>query len=223
VPTGPYSQLLWVGSTGSPGYDSLDAGRIFDQGGWRPGTDGVRRRAGRRLAVTILVPSTSTTRRRIAEIIQEQWRKVGVDASIAAVDFPVFQSRLAAGTFDAYIGAWLDEPSPRGLGDQWTRGGWEALNYGHYASPAFDSLFRTALALKDPSKARPVWKAAFDTLRADAPAVFLYAPTNVAAIADRVGNVHINPFSWLAELPSWRLENRPRGAALRAAQADSGS
>lgn len=224
VPTGPYSQLLWVGSTGTQSFDSLAAGRILGQAGWRPGADGVRRQGGHRLAVTILVPSTSSTRRHIAEIIQEQWRKIGVDASVAAVDFPVFQSRLAAGRFDAYIGAWLDEPSPRGLGDQWTRGGWEALNYGHYASPAFDSLFRTALEIKDPAKARPVWQAAFDTLRADAPAVFLFAPTNVAAIADRVGNVHIDPFSWLADLRSWTLENRPRGAAPRATQAsDTGS
>ena len=226
VPAGPYSQLLWVGSSGIAGkaFDSLAARRILDDAGWQPGGDGVRRRGGRRLEVAILVPSTSATRRHIAEIIQEQWRAAGVAATITAVDFPVFQSRLAAGNFEAYIGAWLDEPSPRGLGDQWAREGWDALNYGHYDSPVFDSLFRVALGMKDPSKARTVWKAAFDTLRADAPAVFLYAPTNVAAIADRVGNVHIDPFSWLAGLPSWTLEDRPRGAAPPpAAQVDSGS
>ncbi len=226
VPSGPYSQLLWVGSSGNAGkaFDSLAAGRILDDAGWRPGGDGVRRRGGRRLEVAILVPSTSSTRRHIAEIIQEQWRAAGIAATITAVDFPVFQSRLAAGNFEAYIGAWLDEPSPRGLGDQWTREGWDVLNYGHYDRPVFDSLFRVALGINDPSKSRPIWKAAFDTLRADAPAVFLYAPTNVAAIADRVGNVHVDPFSWLAGLPSWTLEDRPRGGAPpHAAQADSGS
>jgi hypothetical protein len=53
---------------------------------------------------------------------------VGVEATVTAVDFPVFQQRLARGRFDSYIGAWLDEPSPRSLADQWTRAGWSALN-----------------------------------------------------------------------------------------------
>ena len=48
----------------------------------------------------------------------------GVKATVTTVEFPVFQERLAKGRFDSYIGAYLDEPSPRGLGDQWTRAGW---------------------------------------------------------------------------------------------------
>ena len=51
---------------------------------------------------------------------------VGADVTVSAVDFPVFQERLGQGRFDSYIGAWLDEPSARGLADQWTRAGWEA-------------------------------------------------------------------------------------------------
>ncbi|MGH7658802.1 MAG: ABC transporter substrate-binding protein, partial [Gemmatimonadales bacterium] len=151
VPAGPYSQLLWVGAgeVVQPQWDSTAADAMLDRQGWRPGADSVRRKNGERLEVAIMVPSTSGGRMRMAEIIQEQWRQIGVSASITAVDFPVFQSRLAQGNFDSYIGAWLDEPSPRGLGDQWTREAWDALNYGHYDNPAFDSLFRAALAIKD--------------------------------------------------------------------------
>ena len=72
------------------------------------------------------------------------WRSAGAAVTVTSVDFPVFQERLGQGRFDAYIGAWIDEPSARGLADQWTRQGWAALNYGHYANPGFDSLFARA-------------------------------------------------------------------------------
>jgi len=107
--------------------------------------------------------------------------------------------------FDAYIGAWLDEPSPRGLADQWTRGGWEALNYGHYGSPVFDSLFSRASRLGDTAAARAAYSEAMDTLNADAPAVFLYTPTNAAAVSRRIENVRIDPYSWLRGISDWRV------------------
>jgi len=106
----------------------------------------------------------------------------------------------------------LDEQSPRGLADQWTRHGWEALDFGRYANPGFDSLFQRAGQTHDLAAARQLYREALDTLNADAPALFLYAPENVAAIARRLDSVEINPYSWLSELPTWRL--RPDGVAL---------
>ena len=121
----------------------------------------------------------------------------------------MFQERLGRRRFDSYIGAWLDEPSPRGLVDQWTRAGWDALNYGRYANPVFDSLFSRARALADPAAARAAYREAMDTLNADAPAVFLYTPANAAAVSRRIGNVEIDPYSWLSGIPDWRLGRSP--------------
>lgn len=74
------------------------------------------------------------------------WRKVGVQANVTAVDFPVFQQRLRTGKFESFIGAWLDVP-----------------------------------------------------------AIWLYTPTNVAAVATRVGGVAIDPFSWLSGVRGWKV------------------
>jgi hypothetical protein len=52
-----------------------------------------------------------------------------------------------------------------------------------------------------------------DTLNADAPALFLYAPTNVAAVATRVQHVTIDPFSWLSGMTGWALAPAPTQAA----------
>lgn len=203
APPGPMSQLLWIwdDSVRTLPYDTAAAAAAFDAAGWRRDEGGMRSRAGRRLRFDILVPSTSLGRRRLAEMLQEQWRLAGVEVTISAVDFPVFQERLGQGRFDSYIGAWLDEPSPRGLADQWTAAGIGVLNYGGYANPAFDRAFGVALAARDLPAARLAWRTALDTLNADAPALFLYAPVNVAAVARRVQRLGVDPYSWLSGLP----------------------
>jgi ABC-type transport system substrate-binding protein len=116
----------------------------------------------------------------------------------------VFQERLGQGSFDSYIGAWLDEPTPRGLADQWSRSGWAAINYGRYANPVFDSLLGAAGSESGVERASALYRQAMDTLNADAPAIFLYAPANTAVAARRMENVEIDPYSWASGLREWR-------------------
>jgi len=207
APPGPMSQLLWIwnDSIATLSYDPGTARGSLERLGWKVGADGVRRRGGQRLAFDILVPSTSPARRQLAVGIQEMWRVAGAGVTVTGVDFPVFQERLARGRFDAYIGAWLDEPSPRGLADQWTRQGWEAVNYGHYANPRFDSLFTLASREDDVARAAALYRQAIEVLNADAPALFLYAPANVAVVSRRVRGLEINPYGWLSGLRGWRV------------------
>ena len=211
APPGPMSQLLWIWDDGirTIPFDTVQANRALDAAGWRHAEPArPRERAGRVLAFDILVPSTSPTRRQLAVALQAMWREVGAAVTVTAVDFPVFQERLGAGEFDAYIGAWLDEPSPRGLAEQWTRAGWDDLNYGHYANPAFDSLFTLASRSGSLDRARGLYREAMDTLNADAPALFLYAPANLAVVSRRIQGVEIDPYSWLSGLPRWHVEGR---------------
>ena len=154
------------------------------------------------------MPATSVTRKNAAVALQEAWRQVGAQVSVAAVEFPVFQKRLAEGKFDAYIGAYLDEPSPRGLADQWTAAGIGVLNYGGYRSAGFDSLFTRALAIRSLSEARTAWREAMDRINDDAPALFLYAPTNVAAVSHRLGGVVIDPYSWVSGVREWGVRGK---------------
>jgi peptide/nickel transport system substrate-binding protein len=193
APAGPMSALAWVGERGirTIGFDTTaprPASRVA-----RPSFD-------------ILVPSTSPSRRRIAEALQEGWRRIGVTVTITAVDFPVFQERLAAGRFDSYIGAYLDEPTMRGLAEQWGRAGFASQNYGHYDNPVVDSLLALAATKGDTAVAGPLYREALSTLNADAPAIFLYTPLNASAFRRDIGNVTIDPYSWLAGLPAWTLE-----------------
>lgn len=209
APPGPMSRLLWIAEDGAGAlpFDTAAAAAQLERAGWR--REGDRRvKAGRPLALDILVPSTSTVRKRYAEALQAAWRPLGIEATVTAVDFPVFQQRLAEGKFDSYVGAYLDEPSPRGIVEQWTTRGIGALNHGGWSNPSFDADVELALTASDLATARRRWRAALDTLAADAPAIFLYTPEQRAAVQRRIGGVEINPYSWLEGVEKWTVDVR---------------
>lgn len=211
VPAGPMSQLLWIrdDSIRALPFDTAAARAMLDAAGWRRRSPGMPRMHGSQpLKFDILVPSTSPPRRQLAVALQEAWRGIGADVSVTAVDFAVFQQRLGQGRFDSYIGALLDEPSARGLVDSWTRAGWGSVNYGYYDNPAFDSLFGRASVESSVTAARPLYRAAMDTLNADAPAIFLYTPVNAAAVHRRITNVKIDPYAWARRLSEWQVDGK---------------
>ncbi len=208
VPPAPIPQswsALWFPDLPVPPHDTAHAARLLEQRGWRDGDgDGVRERAGRRLAFAIAVPSTSAARRMYARLIQEQLRGVGVEVMIEEMDPPTLQQRLGSGEFDAAIQAWANDPTPSsGLPDAWRRGG--AGNYGRYDNPGFDREVDRALAATGPDAANRAWRAALGILAQDAPAIVLAAPDNVAAIHRRVTDVRLRPDAYWAYLRTWRI------------------
>jgi ABC-type transport system substrate-binding protein len=46
-----------------------------------------------------------------------------------------------------------------------------------------------------------------DTLNADAPAIFLYALSNTAAVSRRLDGVKIDPYSWMSGLQEWGVKD----------------
>ena len=80
------------------------------------------------------------------------------------------------------------------------------LNYGRYGNPDFDSLLMRAQQETEVPAARRLWREAMDTLNADAPAIFLYALANRAAVQRRLENVKLDPYSWLSGLGEWRID-----------------
>ncbi|HEX9167106.1 MAG TPA: ABC transporter substrate-binding protein [Gemmatimonadales bacterium] len=203
VPAGPMSAMLWLWREDSAAADPSAAATALDAAGYR-----LDRMGSRHLAFDILVPATSTTRRNLAIALQERWRRLGVEVGVTAVDFPVFQERLAKGQFAVFIGAWLDEPSPRNLADQWSRSGWGAQNYGHYHNPAFEHALQRTVDAVDTAAARLAWDEALGILAEDQPAIFLYTLVNTAVVSNRVSGVVPDAYSWARGLVTWEVAGR---------------
>jgi peptide/nickel transport system substrate-binding protein len=207
VPIGSVSRMVWI--AGSPvrpmAFDTVAASSLLDSLGWRRGEDGMRRRAGRKLTFTVLVPTSSQSRQNAAAIAQQQLRVAGVDLQVQPVEYALFGDRSRSGDFDAVFFSWTLDPSPAFLGQFWGSRAVGADNISGYASPVFDSLFALAIAAPSRTEALPRWQAVLERLNDDAPAVFLFSLRNNAAIHSRFEQVSIRPDSWLATVATWSV------------------
>ncbi len=204
VPLGSTSAMVWIarGPIRQLPFDTAAAARALDSLGWRDANgDGLRERAGRPLRFTLVVPTTSRVRQQAALLVQDQWRRVGVDLRIQPLEFGVFNRRTLDGDFDVMFFSWTLDPSPAILAQFWRTG--SADNRGGYASPAFDSLYAAAAAAPTRAEALARWHRVLEHLNEDAPAVFLFSPRNQAALSRRLDGVTIRPDSWLATVATW--------------------
>jgi peptide/nickel transport system substrate-binding protein len=204
-------------------YDPSAAGALLDSAGWRDANgDGVREKNGRPLQFTVLVPSISKNRLTYAVLLQEQLRKAGAKMDIEQVEFNAFLQREASRDFDAVIGAWHADPSPAGAKQTWSTAGAipGGVNYGMYRSATFDAHVDSALASFDPAAAKRHYRLAYETIIADAPAVWLYETSPAMAVHKRIHVTGVRPDAWWASLADWSIpvgERLPRDGARQVA------
>ena len=201
-------------------FDPTAANALLDSLGWRDrNADGVRRRGGRSLAFSVIVPSTSRTRERAAVLIQEQLRAVGVAMTIDKMDFAVFLSSQTAGKFDALLGGTRTTPSPSGLRGSWASAaiqGGGSQNPWHYESAAFDAAVEAGLGAMDPVESKAHLRRAYQQIIDDAAAVWLYELRNVSAVHRRFVLPAWRPDAWWLTLGEWSVDpaqRLPRDAA----------
>lgn len=209
VPYGPASAILWI-SHGTPkpaGPNRSRAQRLLADRGWKDSDgDGVLDRNGVPLRLTLSYPITSSARKQMALIAQQQLRQSGIDVRLEQYDYEIYLKRRDAGRFDIDFSATTQDPSPSGLTQGWSCNG--GTNIAHYCDPMVDSLIERANGSMDNSQ--EAWHAALRQIEDDAPAAFMYTPSFVFAVNRRFGNVTIRPeSSWIA-LWKWTVESPAR-------------
>ena len=200
-------------------YDSARASQLLDSLGWQRGaSDGVRTKQGRELAFTLIVPTSSMNRMKLALLIQEQLRRMGVRVQLEPLEASTELDREIRGTFDAALGAWVMPSSPDALRDAWTSSGVGAsgTNYGSYSNPAFDALLDTAL-WAPPERQRAAFSSAYRVINEDAPAVWLYEPRKIIGLHKRVRTASMRPDAWWFDLADWYIPVSDRIARDRIA------
>ena len=200
--------------------DSANA--LLDAAGWTRGPDSLRRKNGKVLGFSILVPSSSIARMRASVLLQEQFRRVGADVKIEGTDFGGFFGRTAARDFDAMLGGWNQDAGPGNARDSWSSAGAAkgGNNYSSYRNPAFDAQLDSGLAAFAPDRMRAHFAAAWRIITDDAPAIWLAEPRRVMAVHRRIVMTGARPDAWWAGLAQWRIpaeqriaRDAPAGAA----------
>jgi len=211
---GPYPRSLSVGDTALalPPFDRQRATALLDSVGWTLSPDGVRRRGGKTLAFSLIVPASSRARMRYAVLIQEQLKTVGARVTIESMDFLPFNDRQINRQFDAALMSTGYDPSPATVQQTWstsaiTKGG---QNFVSYSNPAFDAVLDSALSTFDEALARTLFRRAYATLASDAPGVWLYDVPAVAGMHKRIRPVGMRADEWWANLADWWIPSNER-------------
>jgi peptide/nickel transport system substrate-binding protein len=93
-------------------YNPDKAKQLFTEAGWSPGPDGILRNAqGERFTVTIGTTAGNRVREDVQQVLQSQWRKVGVDLKVSNQPARVFFGETTRHReFDMAMYSWLLSP-----------------------------------------------------------------------------------------------------------------
>jgi len=194
-------------------YDTAHARALLDSAGWlQSSPGGVRQKGGRPLRFSIVAPVSSKPRMTYAVLIQEQLRRLGVQADIDQLQFNAAGQRMVKGDFDAMTMAQFTDPSPSGYKQQWGSGGIPPAgqNWVSYRNPVFDALLDSALSTTDLSRVRTYMRRAFQLQIDDAPGVWLYDVPSVAAVHRRIHTEPMRPDGWWIHLADWTIAPNER-------------
>ncbi|MGI5130050.1 ABC transporter substrate-binding protein [Pseudonocardia sp. CA-107938] len=79
-------------------FDAAQAQALLDQAGWAKGPDGVRTKAGVKLALTLYPNPYLATSKAVDELVAQQLRRIGFDVNIQAFDVVTYGERIKVGS-----------------------------------------------------------------------------------------------------------------------------
>lgn len=222
---GPYAPIFsqyYDPSTQAPlPFDLEGAKRVLEAKGWRDTNgDGIREKDGRTLSFTMVTNAGNTRRADISQIVQQQWRALGVDAQLRVLEFNTLTRDLVEKRYEAALQGWSVGLSPD-ITALW--GPEVPFNFTGYRNPELDRLFAQAGAQPTEELALPFWKQAAAILSRDQPYTWLFYMDGVDGVNNRLRNTKIDTFGRYQNVWEWWIpRSQQRNAAAAATAPDSG-
>jgi peptide/nickel transport system substrate-binding protein len=113
--TGPFTPDEWAYNPTVPAtrYDPEEAKRIFTEAGWKDlNGDGVLEKDGQAFKLDLLIMSGSATARQLAQMLQAELKKAGVQMEVVVMDGAMAIQRIVSGNYQAAYLSWDLDPDP---------------------------------------------------------------------------------------------------------------
>ena len=189
VAHGSVHPLDWVYFDNVPTYEeNLEAAAaLLDEAGWSEIKDGVRHnQEGEPLAFELMTTAGNRTRELVQQVLQSQWKRLGVDISIKNEPARVFfgettNQRKFTGLA---MFAWISSPEnvPRSTLHSeeipTEENGWAGQNYTGYQNEAMDQLLDAIELELDRGKREAMWHELQTLYAGDLPVIPLYFRAN---------------------------------------------
>lgn len=174
---------LWAHSASVPvyHYEPARAATLLESAGWRVGPDGVREKAGMRLQIGLAGVAGDSVSMATREVLQAQWRQVGVDAQIKSYPSSVLFAPAGAGgierggRFDAVMHSWANgaDPDDSDLFEcRWIAPAGD--NVYRFCDPAVDAAEHAALASNDIAVRKAAYARIQDIVATQVPLIMLW-------------------------------------------------
>jgi peptide/nickel transport system substrate-binding protein len=197
-------------------YDPERAAALLDEAGWTPGPDGVRvNAAGERLSFSIMSTAGDRSRELVEQVLQSQWRKVGIDVAIQNQPARVFfgetvQQRLYDGLA---LFAWLSAPEsvPRTTMHSTMipteENNWQGQNSSGYRNAEVDALVDAMEVELDREKRGAMWRRLQEIYAEELPALPLWFRSQAFVMPLWLGGIEPtgNQYSTSLWVENWRL------------------
>jgi peptide/nickel transport system substrate-binding protein len=187
--TGPYSPGMpaYNQAVKAVPFDLSASASLLDAAGWKLGPDGIRAKAGKRLSFALLTNQGNKVREDVAAVLQQQFRKIGVEAQPQTVEWSLFITQyLDKKNFDVVIMGWQLGLDPD-IYDIWhsskTHPG--EFNFISYKDARVDQLLEQGRTCFDPARRMAIYREIHARIAADEPMAFLFAPDEISALHKR--------------------------------------
>jgi peptide/nickel transport system substrate-binding protein len=205
--TGPFSHVSWAYNPAVKPYpyDPERARRMLEDAGWQDANgDGVLEKNGRPFHFTILTNQGNSERIHAAEIIQQNFRKVGINAKIRVMEWQAFLEQIDKRSFDAIILGWSMSRDPD-LYDIWhsskTKKG--EYNFIGYKNPEVDRLLVQGRRIFDIEKRKKIYYRIHEILADEQPYAFLYVPDATPIVHKRFKGIEVAPLGIMYDFIHW--------------------
>ncbi|MGH2668633.1 MAG: ABC transporter substrate-binding protein, partial [bacterium] len=191
VATGPYPKESWAFDPSvQPASCDPDAAKtLLRDAGWEDHDgDGWLDRDGRPFRFTLMTNQGNEVRRQVAEIVQQQLRRIGIDVKIRVIEWSTFVHEfIDKRRFEAVLLGWSLSRDPD-LYDLFhsskTKEG--EYNFGGYANPDIDRLLVEGRRTFDQDERRRIYHGIHRRLAEDQPYTFLYVRRALALMDAKI-------------------------------------
>lgn len=182
-------------------FDPARAQQLLEAAGWVDADgDGIREKDGQPLRIQIKTNADNTMRVDVATVVQDQWKRVGVDAQLSTLEFNTFIEELLAHDFESAVAGWnvgiKAELTP-------TFGSGELFNFPGVENAKLDSLIAAAEIERDRESAKRIWSEAQREIVDQAYYTFLFQQNELHPIDRRFQGVEMTAYGWDHYLEKW--------------------
>lgn len=168
-------------------YDPARAATLLDAAGWQAQPGAIRRdAAGQTLSLALMTTAGNRTRELVEQVLQSQWRKIGVDIRIKNEPARVlFGETVPHRRFDLAMYAWISAPEdvPRSMLHSSevpdASNGFAGQNAAGFKNAEMDRLIDALEIELDPEKRKTVWDAIQRLYATELPSLPLYFRSDV--------------------------------------------